>query len=438
MKARTVQARKLNLAASGLALCLTTVTLTGCGAVSGLTGDNDVTLKVVAADYGDKPENSSKPYWKDLAASFEKRNPGIKVQVDVYSWSEVDAKVAEMVKAGEAPDIAQIGAYADYAAEGKLYSADELLSVNTQADFLEPLAEAGKVRRVQYGMPFVGSTRLMFYNEKLFADAGIIPKDGKTPWQPESWADLESAAKKLKADGVPTPFALPLGREEAQAETMQWLLAGGGGYADNEDAYSIDSPANIKTLQFLRDKLVGAGLTGPVEPAKLDRQAAFDSFSRGEVGMLNGHPTLLKQAAAKGVEYGMTPMPTSDGVPHPTMGVADWVMAFKTGHQTQSGKFLDFLYEANNVTAFTEKYDLLPVTTSGSRAMDASTGASSAELKTFLHALPNARLYPVGKKSWAAVSEDVKKNIGKAVQPGGQPEKTLADLAEMARKAEPR
>lgn len=438
MKARTVQARKPKLAASGLALCLTTVALTGCGAASGLAGDNEVTLKIVAADYGDKPENSSKPYWKDLAASFEKSHPGIKVQVDVYSWSDVDAKVAEMVKAGEAPDIAQIGAYADYAAEGKLYSADELLAVNTEADFLTPLADAGKVRRVQYGMPFVASTRLMFYNEKLFADAGIIPKDGKTPWRPKSWAELEAAAKKLKAEGVPTPVALPLGREEAQAETMQWLLAGGGGYSDNEDAYAIDSVNNIKTMEFLRDKLVGGGLTGPVEPAKLNRQAAFDSFTRGEVGMLNGHPTLLKQAATKGVRYGMTPMPTSDGVEHPTMGVADWVMAFKNGHRAETGKFLDFMYEPTNVTTFTEKYDLLPVTISGSRAMEASTGASSAELKTFLGALPNARLYPVGKKSWAAVSEDVKKNIGKAVQPGGQPAAILGAIAEAGRKAEPR
>lgn len=33
----------------------------------------------------------------------------------VYPWTDVDRKVAEMVKAGDAPDIAQIGAYADYA-----------------------------------------------------------------------------------------------------------------------------------------------------------------------------------------------------------------------------------------------------------------------------------------------------------------------------------
>ncbi|WP_371616578.1 extracellular solute-binding protein [Streptomyces sp. NBC_00454] len=433
-----MQTRKLNLAASGVALCLTTMTLTGCGSLSGVTGNNEVTLRVVAADYGDNPANSSKGYWKDLAAAFEKTHPDIKVEVDVLSWSEVDAKVAEMVKDGKAPDIAQIGAYADYAAEGKLYSADELLSVNTEADFLAPLADAGKVKRVQYGLPFVASTRLMFYNEKLLTDAGVIAKDAKGPWQPKSWTELEAAAKKLKAAGVPTPFALPLGREEAQAETMQWMLAGGGGYSDNEDQYAIDSPDNIKTFEFLRDKLVGQGLTGPVAPAKLDRQAAFDSFTRGEVGMLNGHPTLIKQASDKGVKYGMTPMPTADGAEHSAMGVADWVMAFKNGHPKEAGRFLDFLYEPNNQTAFTEKYDLLPVTTSGVRAMDATTGATSAQLKTFLHALPNARLYPVGKKSWSTVSEDIKKNIGTTVQPGGQPAKVLGDIADAGRKADPR
>ncbi|MEU9418831.1 extracellular solute-binding protein [Streptomyces sp. NPDC051577] len=430
-----MKGRYLSLAATGAALCLTT-TLTGCGSVSALTGDNEVTLRVVAADYGDNPQNSSTGYWKGLAEKFQKDHPGVKVEVDVYSWTEVDAKVAAMVKANKAPDIAQIGAYADYAEADKLYTADELLSVQTEADFLAPLADAGKHKRTQYGLPFVASTRLLFYNEKLLTDAGVLPKDAKGGWQPKSWAELEAAAKKLKGNGVPTPFALPLGREEAQAETMNWLLAGGGGYTDNEENYSIDSAENVKTLEFLRDKLVGQGLTGSVEPGKYDRQGAFDAFTRGEVGMLNGHPTLIKQATAKGLKFGMVPMPTVDGTEHSAMGVADWVMAFKNGHKKESGQFLDFLYQADNVTAFTNQYGLLPVTTSGYRAMQNATGGSAPQLKTFLAALPNSKLYPVGKKSWAGVSEDVKKNIGSTVKPGGQPEKVLNEIALSARKAD--
>lgn len=432
-----MKGRYLSLAASGAALCLTAVTLTGCGAVDGLTGDNEVTLRVVAADYGDNPQNSSTAYWKGLADGFHKDHPGIKVEVDVFSWSEVDAKVAEMVKAGKAPDIAQIGAYADYAAADKLYSTAELLSVKTEADFLAPLADAGKVKQTQYGMPFVSSTRLLFYNEKLLTDAGVIAKDAKG-WQPKSWADLEAAAKKLKGAGVATPFALPLGREEAQAETMMWMLAGGGGYTDNEEGYSIDSADNVKTLEFLRDKMVGQGLTGPVEPGKLDRQAAFEAFTKGEVGMLNGHPTLMKQAEAKGVKYGMVALPTSDGSPQPAMGVADWVMAFKNGHRAETGKFLDYLYQPKNVTAFTDKYDLLPATTTGYQAKQAATSGPAVQLKPFLAALPGSRLYPAGKKSWAGVSEDIKQNIGKTVQPGGQPAKVLEDIATAARAADPR
>ncbi|MFE9255768.1 extracellular solute-binding protein [Streptomyces sp. NPDC006879] len=402
-----------------------TMTLTGCGS---LTGDNDVTLKIVAADYGDSEANSSQKYWDDLAAAFHEANPEIKVEVSVYSWNEVDAKVAEQVKAGKAPDIAQIGAYSDYVAEDKLYSADELLTITTQADFLGSLVDAGEVRRVQYGMPFVSSTRLLFYNEDLFAEAGIAKP-------PTTWAELEEAAKKLKGVAK-TPFALPLGREEAQAETMMWLLSGGGGYTDVDEVYKIGSAENVKTLNWLKDKLVAPGLTGSVEPWKLNRQDAFDAFSRGEVGMLNGHPTLMKQASSKGVKYGMVPMPTLDGEEQPTMGVADWVMAFKNGHRKESGKFLDFLYEEKNVTKFTSTYGLLPVTNSGYRAMQQSSDPADEELKNFLTALPGSRLYPVGKKSWAAVSESVKSNIGSAVMPSGRADSVLERIAQDAQTAE--
>ena len=88
-----------------------TMALSGCGS-SG--GSGDVTLKVVAADYGNSAANSSEKYWNSLAKEFESKNPGIKVDVDVRSWKTVDADVAKMVRDGEAPDIAQIGAYADY------------------------------------------------------------------------------------------------------------------------------------------------------------------------------------------------------------------------------------------------------------------------------------------------------------------------------------
>lgn len=420
---RSVQRRLVGLTAVVAALGMT-ATLSGCGTES---GSGEVTLKFVAADYGTGAENSSEKYWDDVAAKFEKANPGIKVDVNVLSWKDVDREVAAMVKAGDAPDIAQIGAYADYASAGKLYNADEMLAIRTSANFLPSLSDAGKVDGELYGLPFVASTRLLFYNKDLFAKAGIDA--------PQTWDDIQSDAAALKQRDVNYPFALPLGPEESQAETMMWMLSGGGGYTDDVGSYSIDSPQNIATFQWLKNNLVGKGLTGPVAPGKLDRATAFDAFTKGQVGMLNGHPTLMQEAEKKGIDVGMVPLPGVDGPSKGSMGVADWMMGFKeNGHREEIGKFLDFAYTDDNVLAFADQYDLLPVTGSASEVMEADEKYKA--LYDFLEALPNSQLYPFGKTSWATASEAIKEKIGSAVEPDGNPEGILGQISDEARRAE--
>ncbi|QER89548.1 ABC transporter substrate-binding protein [Streptomyces tendae] len=398
--------------------------LGGCG-VGGES--SDVTLTLVAADYGNGAADSSKKYWADLVDRYESGHPGVTVDVSVYSWNDVDRKVKEMVDAGDPPDMAQIGAYADYASQGLLYQAGDLLSIPVQADFLSQLSTAGEVNSVQYGMPFGASTRMLFYNKELFKEAGLTP--------PTTWDELAECAEALKARGVTYPYALPLGPEEAQAETMQWMLSGDGGYTDVGGTYGIDSTENVETFSWLRDELVGKGLTGPVAPGKLNRAKAFEAFAAGEVGMLNGHPSLMEMAEKKGVKYGMVPTPGADGPTSSTLGVADWMTAFeKNGHRDEIGDFLDFVYSEQNVVAFSREYDLMPVTNSASRAM--SSSGQDKELKPFIDQLPLSELYPVGKTSWAAVNAEIKKRIGEAVEPNGSPAGVLGGLQATAVRAE--
>ncbi|MER8085808.1 extracellular solute-binding protein [Streptomyces sp. NPDC058316] len=414
----------MGLTAAGAALALT-ATLTGCGGGSG--GSGDVTLRLVAADYGNSAANSSKKYWAALVKGFEASHPGIKVEVSVYSWKDVDREVAGMVKRGEAPDIAQIASYADYAEAGKLYRADELLNITAQANFLPRLADAGSVNRTQYGLPFVASTRLLFYNKKVFAQAGLAA--------PRTWNDIRDDATVLEQRGVTYPFALPLGPEEPQAETMMWLLSGGGGYIDDAGSYEIDSAENVRTFDWLKTNLVDKGLVGPVAPGKLDRAKAFAAFTRGEVGMLNGHPTLMQEAEKKGVSVGMVPLPGVGGPTKGSMGVADWIMGFRQrGHRAQLGKFFDYLFTDKNVIDFADEYGLLPVTDSASAAMESDPRYKP--LRKFLAALPNAEFYPYGKTSWARASESIKENIGSAVEPNGSPESVLGRIARESAAAE--
>ncbi|MEU6553024.1 extracellular solute-binding protein [Streptomyces sp. NPDC046915] len=400
-----------------------TAVLGGCGS----TGSSDVTLRLVAADYGDSAASSSAKYWDELAKAYEAKHSGVKIDVTVYSWNDVDRKVKEMVAAGKAPDLAQIGAYADYAAAGKLYDVSDLLSIPVQADFVSQLADAGQWRHTQYGIPFAASTRVLFYNKTLFTKAGLTP--------PTTWSELAADAEKLKAMGVKYPYALPLGPEEAQAETMQWMLSGGGGYTDDIGGYSLASTQNVDTLTWLKDDLVGKGLTGPVAPAKLNRADAFTAFADGQAGMIDGHPTLIQQAEKKGVKFGTVPMPGRTSQTKASMGVSDWMMAFKqNGHAEQVGDFLDFVYGEKNVLDFSRRYGLLPVTTSASDVMAASS--RDQDLRPFLTELPTSELYPAGKTSWAAVAAGIKKDIGQAVGPDGSPLATLSRLQATATSAD--
>ncbi|MFE6880498.1 extracellular solute-binding protein [Streptomyces sp. NPDC057702] len=411
----------MSLTAAGAATAAVSPALAACGAGS---GSGDVRLKLVAADYGDTSTNSSLNYWGDLARAFETQHGNIKIDVNVFSWTDIDKKVAEMIDKDETPDLVQFGTYADFAAKGMLYRADQILSIRTQASFPSAITQAGEVKRVQYAMPFGASTRLLFYNKKLFGEAGIAKP-------PTDWDELQTAAEQLKAIGVKYPYALPFGREEAQAETLIWLLSGGGGYTDGYGSYMLDSPENVATLEWLRDELVGKGLTGPRKPGSLNRQDAFNAFTRGEVGMLNGHPTLMQQAVGHRLEYDVAPLPGRDGLSATTMGVADWMMAFKkNGHRKQIGQFLDFVYSEPNVVAFAAKYRLLPVTSEASATMRRNDEYKS--MWRFLDGLETAQFYPFDKTSWAKVNESLRESVGTMVLKGGDPSTVLGEIQRTA------
>lgn len=398
--------------------------LSGCGGNADAESGT-VSLTVVATNYGDSVRKNSEGYWDRVALAFGAEHPGIDVDVEVYDPDEVDEKVAALVERGEAPDIVQTDSYSEYAARDLLYSADDVLSVPVQASFVRSLANAGEMDRAQYGLPFTASTRLLYYNKDLFERADLEP--------PKTWDELRDAARALKAQGVEYPIAVPLGPEEAEAETLMWLLAGDGGYTDSTNSYDIASPTNVATLTWLKENLVGEGLTGPVAPGDLNRGEALDAFLTGDAAMVNAPLSLIRRIedSSEPVPYGAVPLPSRDGEDTPAMGTADWVIAFRNDeHRAAIGQFLDFLYADKYVTEQAAQYELLPVTTSAADAMRADK--DHQPLWSGLDTLQNLRLYPVAETNWSEVAASIRARIGKAVAPGGDPRKVLESIAKTA------
>ncbi|MFG2848951.1 extracellular solute-binding protein, partial [Kitasatospora sp. NPDC048296] len=386
------------------------------------SADGVTTIKFVAADYGSNGQNPSQAYWQGVISAFEQQNPKIKVDLQVINWNDLDTQVKTMVQNGNQPDILQTGGYADFAKNGQLYPAQDVLSAGTAADFIPSLAHAGEQDGTQYGIPFVSSARMFLINNALFKKAGLDPAKA-----PKTWADLTAAATALKNAGVEIPLGVPLGKEEAQGESFIWMLENHGGYQDDKGKYTINSQANIDTFTQLKS-WVDAGLTEQ-SPASVNRTDLAKDFASGKVGMLNGIPTQLKDV--KNMDVTWTALPGKDGVSKTTLGVGDWVMAFKKGgHKDQIKAFLDFAYTKDNTVKFDKEYSLMPVTQSALTALQADPDEKS--LTPFLQILPTATFYPLSDPTWPAVSAQVKTQIGSAAT---DPKKTLDALQQAAQQA---
>ncbi len=398
------------------------LTVGACGSSSGGGGGSssaNVTLKLVAADYGTGPSNTSQKYWQDIADAFHKANPTITVKVTAINWNDFDNQVQTLIQNRQYPDITEGDYFSTYAQEGLLYSADQVLS--NPGNLLPVFAKQGTYNGKQYGLPFTTSSRTLFYNKKLFQQAGISSA-------PQTWADIQADAAKIKGLGK-VGFGLPLGSEEAQAESLLWFLGNGGNYQDSSGQWTINSAQNVETMQFLK-QLVKAGDTEP-NPGTKNRTDLWKDFAAGNIGMINGSPALIPIIKDGGKltdsDWTSVPIAGKTGPLTSTLGVCDNVAAFKpNGHQAQIKKFLDFAYQDTYQTQFDKEYVLLPATVSGSTAL-----ASDPSFGPFLKALPNAVQYP-SNTSWAQVKTQIQHTVGTVVT--GNPQSVLDAIQATAKK----
>jgi multiple sugar transport system substrate-binding protein len=405
--------------ASAAALALAGCASSGSSGAGAGSGSGTTTLKLVVADYGTGPGNASAKYWDTIVTAFEKTHSDIKVNVTSIPWTNFDQQVQTMIQNKQYPDITEGDYFSNYAQDGLLYPASDVLS--DPQNLLPAFKAQGTYNGTQYGMPFTTSSRTLFYNKKLFAAAGIMAA-------PQTWADIEADAAKIKKLGK-VGFGLPLGAEEAQAESLLWMLGDGGGY-QTSGKYTINSPANVAAFTYLKG-LVSAGDTEP-NPGTVNRTDLWQKFAQGSIGMINGSPALIPIIQSAGVlttsDWTSVPIAGKTGPLSVTLGVCDNVAAFTpNGHKAQIKEFLDFAYQDKYQLAFDKEYDLLPATTTATKALSSDTVFSP-----FLTALPNSVQYP-SDTAWANEKTKIQQTIGTAVT--GNPATVLTQLEQTATSA---
>ncbi|WP_432253154.1 extracellular solute-binding protein [Streptomyces sp. HNM1019] len=188
------------IAATGVAAML--VSVAACGSdgddnKAGADGFKGQTLTVWAMD-GSTPDG----WTKDVKAAFEKKT-GAKLKLEIQQWNGIQQKVTTALSESDPPDVLEIGNTQTpaYAETGGLAELDDLKK-SIGADWSKSMNDSSVYDGKQYAAPWYVVNRVVLYNKKIWAEAGI--KD--TPkTRTEFFKDLDTIRKKTDAEPIYLP-----------------------------------------------------------------------------------------------------------------------------------------------------------------------------------------------------------------------------------------
>jgi multiple sugar transport system substrate-binding protein len=233
---------------------------------------------------------------------FEKQNPGIKVKIESIT-DDYLKKMQTLIGARKEPDVFYLDSMPapDLIKLGALEPLDGYLQkygVNL-SDFEDSLVKAFQKDGKTYGIPKDYNTLALFYNKKMFKEAGIEP--------PKTWAELKEAAKKLTRGDRK---GLVLNPELARYQPF--LYQNGGKVLDEQGKPSLNLPQNAEALQFFADLFVKDKVADI--PKNMGFDWSGDAFAEEKAAMVVEGGWLipfLKEKAPQ-LEYGIVELPVKE------------------------------------------------------------------------------------------------------------------------------
>lgn len=276
----------------------------------------------VGAIAGAKAQTVEIEYWQyvfdarvkamnELIKRFEAANPNIKVKQTTFPYADYQTKIAAAMPAGQGPDVVQLFyGWLDNFVSAKFIQPlprDAFPPAAIEKDFY-PIVSAMKRDGEYYALPTAVRSLALFYNKKLFQEAGLDPN---TP--PKTVDELLDMAKKTtKRDGAGNMLSAGITLDFPGQDYHWWretLLRQNGGapYSDDNKKVTYDSEAGAKSLNWYADlqRVHKVGQVGFMD----EGQAAFRA---GRAAMtIDGSFRLGAFGGIKAFEWGVAELPAS-------------------------------------------------------------------------------------------------------------------------------
>ncbi|KAF4406860.1 ABC transporter substrate-binding protein [Streptomyces lycii] len=334
--------------AATAASLLAATTACGGGSPTGGGGSNDKpeTLTYWASNQGPNLEADKKILTPELK-KFEKRT-GIKVELEVIPWSDLLNRIVTATTSGQGPDVLNIGNTwsASLQATGALMPWDDKAfeKVGGRDRFVESaLGSTGATGSDPAAVPLYSMAYALYYNKKMFADAGI---DGP----PATWDELVADGKKLSRDGK---WALGAEGSNLSNNIHQVFVLGkqhGADFFDSRGEPDFTSDGAVAAVKSYVDLMAEAKIIAPGNSEYAQNQSLGD-FAKNKTAMVlwQAAASTFESQGMKEDEWGVAPVPVRSGAPGPGTSVNSMVAGINmavfqnTDNLDGAVKFVEFM-----------------------------------------------------------------------------------------------
>ena len=303
---------------------------------AGRAGAQSTTL---SAPWMGWPEEQVTP----LMEAFEKAT-GIKVSAERLPIAELFKTLEVRLQArNELPDVYLVDGplTASYAARGHLLDLDEMLSGDLDR-FVPTTLVQGTYDDKLYAMPLGTSSQLLFYNKKLFAEAGL-PEPSSDPEKRMTWEELLPIAQKLtKPDISQFGFAF----ENTNPYQLLPIPQSWGAEVLGPDGLTatgyVDSDEMVAAMSWYQD-LFQKHKVGPV--GTFQTGVTQEMFGSGKLAMvIGGTWNLVGFEKFEDLDFGVAPHPYF-AAGKPVTSTGSWHVGInpRTAHMEESKAFVKWL-----------------------------------------------------------------------------------------------
>ncbi|GGF93551.1 ABC transporter substrate-binding protein [Paenibacillus aceti] len=285
-------------------------------------------------------DKNMQPAYEEIIRKFQDANPNIEVKLELTPWEQYWVKMEAAATGSALPDVFWMNGpnFMKYALNemiapiGNRVAADGIDLNNYPKALIDLYTYNGQ----PYALPGYYDTVALYYNKKIFDDAGLPYPDDTWDWakHKEVAASLTDPSKGIYG------FSAELWNQGAFYNTI--FQAGGYVISQDKKSSGYDKPEAIAGLKFLTN-MIQEGISPTF--AQLSETPGHTLFESGKSALYFGgswyQGALMKAEALKG-NIGVTLLPKGEKRATVMHGVG-YALSAKTKHPEEAWKFVNYL-----------------------------------------------------------------------------------------------